>query len=74
MGNCIYYSSRKNNKINVREKNICKKCNLKYYTNIRTCPHHRFRKNKNNSWKCIDCKLYRNKFGSTLCYHQNKSK
>ena len=54
MGNCIYYSSRKNEKDRIRKKYICEKCNLKYYTNIRTCPHHRFRKNKNNTWKCID--------------------
>ncbi len=50
----------------------CKKCNLKYLNNIRTCPHHKFRKNKNGKFKCIHCELYKSKYGSSLCYHNAK--
>ncbi len=66
MGNCLNTEEGRKNKIKYYE---CKKCNLKYHINIRTCPHHRFRK-KGNVYKCIDCKLYKNKYGSSQCYHQ----
>jgi hypothetical protein len=64
MGNCL--NSKEERKSKYDE---CKKCRLKYRINIRTCPHHRFRK-KGNVYKCIDCKLYKNKYGGSQCYHQ----
>ena len=65
MGNCL--NTIETRKGNIRYK-ICKKCGVKYNINIRTCPHHTFRK-KNNTFRCVHCNLYRSKFGSTECYH-----
>jgi hypothetical protein len=70
MGNflpCTCYTNK-----NTTLKFTCKKCNLKYNINIRTCPHHNFSKNTINKSRCYDCKLKKNNFGSSLCYHQKK--
>ena len=70
MGNkllCGCYTPRK-----TQHKFICKKCNLRYNLNIRTCPHHKFSKNKTNKSRCVDCQLKKSKYGSSLCYHSTK--
>ena len=74
MGNIMYCIGCLNTEKNRKypKLSVCKKCNLKYLNNIRTCPHHKFRKNQKGKFKCVDCELWKSKYGSSLCYHNAK--